>query len=345
MESSDESQDDTTPEINALSNVAVDIVVFLLIIPIFVFDHLNRGHITSQNAKRSKHLMLGVLISNALYQLLWTISSALCMDCNISNAVVVDLRIVSWGINWLFLIHRAKVVQGMAPILSKIWFEKIFPCFATVFTLFGMVITAQTNMNYHFLCVPYADSERLHFCWNSNDEEYTSKEKMSTALGALSPNILLTTFFLVLFVVPLYKVYRVDLGVMNDNQLRQRLKLKRLLYWSVALTLINQITSAFHLLPVFHRSTFTVVLKKLDPPINVWSSWLMVTRHRQYLQRILSCRCEQQPHGLSRTQSVFTDIATGSRRNSQELHKAQSHSSTRMPVPLMVEEPVEMTTT
>ena len=107
----------------------------------------------------------------------------------------------------------------------------------------------------------------------------------------------LTSFLVILFVVPLYGVYRQDLGTLNDDQLRQRMKLKRLLIWCVVLTFLNQVTSIFFLIPALHQSTAVSILfliGKLDPPINVWTSWLMIARNRQYLQRVCCCLCVRQ---------------------------------------------------
>ena len=347
MENSLESPEDITPERNASSNVALESVIFMLIIPVFILDQLRKKHGGSQDAKRTKCLMMAVLSSNTLLQFLRIIGATVCANCNISYAVILDIRVLSRGINQLFLIHRAKVVQGIAPILSKKWFEKILPGIVTAVTLVGMFFTAQSATGYEFNCISYTDSRVLHFCWNTNDQHFDDEQKMYTVAFPLTLDLIWTTCFLTLFVVPLYRVYQLDLGIMNDNQWRQRNKLKRLLFWSVALTFLNQVTSTLYLLRVIYRSPTTMamyMIGRFDPPINVWTSWFMVTRNRQYLQQIACCHWSRDSaDGLAQAQSELNDIGSKSGRNSG--HNPQNNICPEIPVPSMILPPIEMAST
>ena len=328
--------------------MSFDWIIFLLIFPVFVLDRIRRTRARSRDAKRTKYLMMGVLISNAAFQMCVMVNSMTCTDCNISNAVILGTRVLLKTMNRLFLIHRAKLAQGMAPILSKKWFEKILPSIVTAWMCFQLFGAGYSAMDQTFLCSLYSDSEMFSFCWNANLGIYNESESRRMAV-ALTVDLLWTSFLSALFIVPLHRVYRADLGVMNDNQLRQRLKLKRLLYWSVALTFLNQVTSTFYFLHIVHRSSATLLMGmigKLDPPINVWTSWLMITRNRLFLQRWVCCyRLRRLEGNLLRTESVFSDIASRSSGSNHQLEHTQNKSSINLPISSVVPPPVEMAST
>ena len=345
MDTLDESETLIAPEKSAISNVSFDWIIFLLIIPIIIFDQISKTRARSRDAKRTTSLMKAVLMSNTAFQMCVIVNGMTCADCTISTVVIRETRILLKSVNRLFLIHRAKLAQGMAPILSRKWFEKILPCIVIAWMCIMCFGAGRIAMNQTFMCSPYSDSGALNFCWDSTH----SRSDRRVMGGILTLDVLWTIFLLALFIVPLHRVYRADLGVMNDNQLRQRLKLKRLLYWSVALTFLNQVTSTFYFLPSLHQSSATLVLGmigKLDPPINVWTSWLMVTRNRLFLQRWVCCHRLRQAEGtLLRAQSVFSDIASRSSQNSHQPVQTQSKSSIKLPIPLVVPLPVEMDST
>ena len=330
MDSLEQSEEIFPPGRSAVSNVGLEVVILLLIIPIFIFERTSEICIHSRDAKRTQYLIRAVLLTCALYQTFRIVISMECLDCRISYAVMEDIRILSRGINALFLIHRAKLSQGMEPIISKKWFEKIFPAIIILWHASGMYHQAKYVLDEEtFVCVQYTDQEMLHFCWNTNDQHYDADARRSVAIAAVFA-FLWTVFFLTLFVLPMYRVYRADLGSMNENQLRQRIKLKRLLYWSVALTLFNQLIATFFMMRIIHRSTVTLAMFTIglfDPPINVWASWLMVTRHREYIQRIVCCRGREEPEvGLYRLNSDLTNAVSRSNRIMQLLRRQSSMS-------------------
>lgn len=252
----------------------------------------------SRDAKRTKYMMIGVFFSNLILQVMFILSNTACFDCNIMH-VARDYvsRLSTKGINLVFLIHRASLVQGMSPILGKVWFEKILPTVVMLFTLVFIVGGIRNTMKLNMKCYAYSDNDSLGFCLGHPSEQKESLlrtiREWDWALISLDAGIV--TFLMILFVVPLYRVYNQDLGRMNANQLRQRMKLWRLLVWSVVLTLINQIsTSALLLIRVSYPPypplhALAGLVGKLDPSTNVWSSWLMLNRNRQYLQSICCC--------------------------------------------------------
>ena len=69
-----------------------------------------------------------------------------------------------------------------------------------------------------------------------------------------------------------------------------------------------------------------------DPPINVWTAWLMITRNRQYLRRVnrqVLCCIDSQTESVSRTNTeVLMDVvskskSTRSRVDTMAVYEAQ----------------------
>ena len=233
--------------------------------------------------------MIAVMTSNTIYHLIWSTKWLGCNRCTLLMSSYFVSRVVVKGINQIFLLHRAKVVQGMAPVLSKKWFEKILPAIigviVVVFT-FGSIIGA---MDTHWICHRSDDDwSSIETCTRLQD---TDPPRMTAALW-LGLDLVTTIFLTVLFVVPLQRAAITPIEVMDANQRERRRKLKHLLLWSVVLTLLNQITSSLSMLMVAFPSKFTIGLYMVglfDPAINVWTAWLMVSRNRQYLQRVCCC--------------------------------------------------------
>ena len=276
-------------EYRATELIPISIAVMLLLIPVLILQATNHEPPRNRRAKHTKWLMLCVMASNTFQQFSFYFEWFLCRYCRVSGAGWGCSRAIVKGFNLTFLLHRAKLAQGMAPVLSRKWFEKILPTFIWL-AISGFVfsiIEVETRMQY--ICIQYTDWNAIDHCvvWN----EASAK---GIAIFAIGLDGAITLGLMTLFITPLYRVYHLDLGVMNDNQLKQRRKLKTLLIWSVALTLINQVTSTLMLIRLVHESEFTKILWMIglfDPPINVWTSWLMVTRNRRALRRMyISCR-------------------------------------------------------
>ena len=301
----------------AFISVTAAIVIFISILPVLVLDRRSRKPNRSRDAKRTQCLMTGVFISNLLFQLIVVLRYTVCVHCTVMTATMFICRSVLKGINWIFLIHRSKLVQGMSPVLSKKWFEKVFPILAAVLTFGFIAVGTRNSMKLDLECVLYSDSDVLE--WWDVDLSKRGSAQAKTPWLAILLDTMITSGLMVLFIVPLYRVYKVDLGVMNNNQLQQRKKLRDLLIWSVVLTFINQVSSTLIFLPSaveFSPIVFGVLsgIGKCDPPINVWTSWLMVTRNRQFLKQICCCQCASTGIGLRTMPTALTDVP--SRTNS-----------------------------
>ena len=336
MSESDWEQDDCVVpkqyQWHASVTIGFEIFIFALILPIFCFDLCNKKRNRSRAAKSTKRLMYAVCLSNAVHQLTWILLNTTCLHCFTQSIAVVNSRTILRGINLLFLIHRAKLVQGMTPILSKKWFNTILPTIVVIWHVAFFIAVIISSLQRDTCCVSYVDTETFHWCWDLDAE--TSNEMKAGVYVLMALDLIMTIFLMILFIFPLYRVYQTDLGILNDNQVRQRMKLQRLLIWSVILTFVNQITSTFFWLLYFSRSPWFILLGiigKFDPPINVWSSWLMVTRNREYLQRVCCCCCHKtdRRRRVSRISSALTDVSS---RNSKGPLHITGESTIELPV-------------
>ena len=340
-------EENAPPEDHANRGVTIAIALHLLTVPIFFLDPCGGQSDRNRNAKRTRHLMMAVLISNICFSVWYTIMTTACGPCNVMRALVFSNRTVSRGINMMFLVHRAKLVQGMTPILSKKWFEKIIPVTIAVWMGLMILCFAPGQLAKEFECIPYVDSEIFQSCWDPKLKEMEeSTAVFIVILIVVSIDLIMTTIVLCLFVVPLYRVYRVDFGRMNENQLRQRQKLKQVLIWSVILTFTNQATSYLWFSNTSGTSDASLAkiimgsIGVLDPPINVWSSWLMVTRNRQKLQKICCCKCcyrsEEDSRRARRSTVAISNVS--SRTNSRQFSNIRMRklSTIESPVPSLL---------
>ena len=293
-------------KVSASLAVTFNTFVLLITIPVFLMEKLNHKIDRSHNARHTNHLLFAVLIPNTLYQVWCVILAFVCAECKVLFITAYITRSVAKGANLMFLIHRAKLAQGMDPLFSIKWFEKVFPSCIAVYTtmLIGFTIYGVGQEVYH--CESYSDADALQICRLGHDGDAESHGIAAMAIGW---DLLITTFLITLFVVPLYRVYKADLGILNANQLRQRGKLKRLLIWSIMMTFINQVTSAMAVANMVYESNVIYavwVIGQSDPAFNVWTSWLMISRNRQFVAQSL-CRDQIQEHA-SRAASVLSDI-------------------------------------
>ena len=268
----------------------------LLLIPVLILQAVVKREIRSRNARITKWLILGVFASNGTYQSIFALKWLVCGYCKVILGSLSCSKAIVKAFNLLFLIHRAKLVQGMNPILSKKWFEKIFPTIVVVI-ISGFIFSIIKNIaNRDFGCTNFEDWSDGHTC--TSDRNSDGEKGIGGA--ALALDTLITIFLMVLFIVPLYRVYAADIGQMNHRQHRQRRKLRDLLIWSVVMTFINQVTSTFLLIFKMHMSGTTFILfliSLFDPAINAWTAWLMVTNNRQYLQKSCCSMCRKRTEG------------------------------------------------
>ena len=302
---------------NASEWIPIPVIVFLLIIALCVLEKINHKVDLSSNAKRTKWLMNAVIISNLIGAISSFIWNTMCFNCPIQAVELGDTRLIMKWVNYLFLIHRAKLAQGMTPLLSKKWFNKIIPGIITFVFVISLVFSTLGLLKVYKeygVCGMYHRVDGMQFCFLAGGyDNKMDDENLMALLLFLGIDLVFASVLLTLFVVPLYRVSTTDLGALNDNQRRQRRKLKTLLIWSMAMCFVNQVTAIFWILPMFGDSQVIWVLTgiaKFDPAINVWSSWLMITRNRQYLRQLMhvSC-CQAQQSDRSSDYPIFTDVS------------------------------------
>lgn len=326
--------------------IPFEIFILLLILPVFFLDLCSKKRNRSRDARLTKALMLAVFFSNLIHQMTWILLFTTCSHCVATAIGVVQTRNILRGINLLFLIHRAKLVQGMTPILSRKWFTKILPTFVVCWHLGWVIWGVKNGIETEQSCESYADSDTFHWCWDL-DAGARSEHHFLIYIH-LALDLLMTVCLMALFIVPMYQVYNADLGTMNANQIRQRMKLKRLLVWSVLLTFINQITSTLFWLLAFDRSPMIMLLAFIglfDPPINVWSSWLMVTRNREYLYGVCCCCCYKadERRRIIQHSTAFTDMSSRNSRGPVPFSRQSTISkNSRGPVPFSRQSTIEL---
>ena len=258
-------------------SILVVVTGLLFLLPVFFLDNFNQQPIRNRNARMTKWLMFGVISSNALHQISGITILLVCAQCGILYSSWGVTRSILKGFNLIFLIHRAKLVQGITPVLSKKWFEKIFPAVIVV-TISGFIFASIDNgMNKHSECAPYNNWGGISHCQGVQDPAAADEDDNFTILVACTVGLdsFITAFLMALFIIPFWRVYKNDLGVMNRSQLRQRKKLKDLLIWSIGLTFINQVTSTLIIVAFLPGANFPLFLWLIgasDPVINVWTA-------------------------------------------------------------------------
>ena len=337
---------------NESEQLFIQIIVFVLVLILSILEKANHKKDRSSNGKRTNRLMIGVIIANAAFTLCWLTYNSMCLHCPAQYVLVMDTRWIMRWFNLMFLIHRAKLAQGMTPILSKKWFNKIFPAIITFVTVLFFLISIPLGLQKETMCETYKSMDAdIQQCALAAGYDGQGNAMKGVAVFFIGFDLIITAFLVILFAVPLYRVYSTNLGVLNDNQLRQRSKLRTLLIWSVTMCLINQITTTFYALPGFADTQVIRVLfgiGNFDPAINVWTSWLMITRNRQYLQKLLRCNCcrskqiKSQRLSMQSTLSDVSDKDSHSRvhRLSRMFTRKQSNvsMSSASDVQLVVEE-------
>ena len=202
---------------NLSESVSIPVVVLLLILGLFVLERINRKVDRSTNGKRTKWLMIAVIISNAVHCVVILTKFTMCLHCSAQYALLVDTRWVMKWFNLLFMIHRAKLAQGMTPTLSKKWFNKYLPRTITLFMFVMMIGFTYGSLLINGVCATYSDIDGIQFCFH----DVLDKKSQGGVFIFLGFDLVITVLLLVLFVVPLYRVYTADLGALNHNQLRR----------------------------------------------------------------------------------------------------------------------------
>ena len=264
--------------------IPLSIGVWILLLPILVIETFHRSPVHHKDSKRTRWLLIAVTASNAAHQLSFMFRYFSCSHCELLTTMWGDTRALLKCFNWLFVIHRAKLAQAMQPILSQRCFEVILPCIIITIAIGFLYSITTSNFEQKWICSSYEDWEDLQFCITAEGGQ--TKGIVAAAMGL---DGFITISMMALFVVPLYRVSNSGLGVMNDHQRKQRRRLRKLLIWSIVLTFVNQATSILVLIHFLHSSKFTHILWQIgqfDPPLNVWTSWLMLNRNREYLRSI-----------------------------------------------------------
>ena len=110
----------------ALQKCTIAALSLAALLTMFHFWSLRR-HWKRSESNKSEKWSVAVTASNLGILMLRVLTSFSCWSAVAIWTVKLVLYLVSRGINTLFLVHRAKCVQGPNPILSEKWFTKYIP--------------------------------------------------------------------------------------------------------------------------------------------------------------------------------------------------------------------------
>lgn len=119
-----------------------------------------------------------------------------------------ELSLVSYAtlkcFNYFFFLQRAKIAQGISPIIKDIYFNRILPCILICFWLSEIILIIFLTPNVHRTISPTTGRKICEI----RDLENT--EWLAIIIQMLI-DISLTVFFLYLFGGPLYIVHKTNL--------------------------------------------------------------------------------------------------------------------------------------
>ena len=259
-------------------------LMFILLALSFDYINTRNTRIISKNERITKYFMRAIIISNGIFQIIRILEGTICA-CTAVLCGLVTLLMVCKYTTYGFFVHRAKLAQGMTPICGQKCFEKRLPILMVILFVFWVSLSnygAIKSSNWK-VCIPYEDtSDVIRFC------SKTQVVQVRGILITIAFETILAIALLLLFVVPLYRVYQTDLGSLNEAQKGSRNKLKLLLIWSTSLSFINMASSIIFLIAQGMKpdASLLVYIGSFDPAINVWTSWLMIAQNRRFMKRL-----------------------------------------------------------
>ena len=269
------------PRLYAAYEISSDVVAFMLVLFVFVVERIGSSsrRPASREGRITKHLMTATILINASMYMFLCIPRFICVGvhCQAIHTIHGNMMLVCRTINFLFMVHRAKLAQGISQILNKTWFEKRLP----IFFIVSAVLCSMCMSPYwiagevEWACVHHTDARSVRFCHgNYSDNNYASTLYALFMIGAYSYIAVVfigTVALIYLFAVPLHRIVYTDLGTMNANQVLNRKKMKDLLIWSVILSSVNLLTTF-----ATYFSWYALWMKQMakwDYALNVWTAW------------------------------------------------------------------------
>lgn len=121
------------------------ISAILLILILCVELYIGTERRSSKNKTITRRLMLLLLVSWTIFALIGTADSFFCMHCVATTTVRDNLGIVAKITNQAFFVHRAKLAQGLSPVLPAKCFEKILPAILLTVCIGSMGFVSYTQ--------------------------------------------------------------------------------------------------------------------------------------------------------------------------------------------------------
>ena len=231
----------------------------------------------------------------------------------LNNACYVTSRIVLW----IFLVLRAKMSQGLAPVVSPKFF-KYFPKFLAVLWAVSCVAILD---NIDIRCRSY---HGLRYCQAVYTRNLVNSIKVS--LGVLL-ELSMASLMLFLFVKPLLHIERSE--AMRGS--RESDKIRTTLRWNILMSLLC-LSSTICVMIGFMLSEQCEYLWPIDRALNVSTSFLMLGRNRQWIHEHVferarddCCPSSAAWDGVSITETIV-NFRARSRRPTMSVKRAKSTS-------------------
>eukprot|EP01083_Nonionella_stella_P175127 608955_1 len=269
-----------------------------------------------------------IVVLNLMYSIIDAILSRVCFQCNVMVPIRTNLFIIAKVSNYLWFIHRAKLSQGLNPLLSENCFTKVLPRIVIIIGCIyciGMDVSVILGSG-GLVCTHWEDADTERAC-------YAKEEGMSLYFIGAAFDIMLTLFLLALFVKPLMDNINRDLGELNRKQLKEKQHLAYLLKCYVLLTFINLGTTDISVIGHAFARQYPIFVYGLvlDPAIN--SVTIVIMLNTQAIERITSkcCGYGTKTHSIpsqfdTKTHSIC-QTELDSRNNMSDFHVYRSISN------------------
>ena len=268
------------PKLRAAIYLSFQSFGLLMILVLLLFDCIkSQSNIAYPQQQRiTKRFVALLIVFGTCLQSIRILRGSIC-HCAWMVSVDQTLMFLCKFLGYGFFIHRAKLAQALTPMLSVKWFETRLPGMVTAFCLFLIVSRFVSDIHDEYVCSSYVDADSIGMCFHKK-----APRRMDVWMFIVF-DVVFASFLLTLFVVPLYRVHKTDLGALNAAQKASKDKLKRVLIWSVILSFVNMASSTVFIMALgLYPSATTMYLGVFDPAINVWTSWLIPAENREFVE-------------------------------------------------------------
>lgn len=291
MDSNEEHADSICPD---LQRILCWSALFLVILTIIIQLMIREGWRRDENV----HFFKNTLFFRSLMALyfgfaLESISELASIYGIACRCILLEsIHAVTWltarCITYFFMVQRAKMSQGLAPVLAPKWFKYHLPISIVVLWLvFAIwIITNRIENPSQYNHVECVDIDDIAYCHTVYDV-HTTENVVKVGIGAAIETIIFGVL-LYLFVKPFLYIYRsndVDVhvhglhrhGTSHTDDLRTALK------WNVSMSAISFVSSTVYCVGFALFGGYFEYLGPVNRVLNIWSAMFMLGRNRNWL--------------------------------------------------------------